>query len=93
MIQRHGIGVIGTDEWISPNPHRSIRTPSIIQMAKVINLRAARKRAARLQGEQRAAERRAQYGVPKAERLLGKARVDKALRVIDGHRIENGEGR
>ena len=93
MIQRHGIGVIGTDEWISPDPHRSIRTPSFIQMAKVINLRAARKRAARLQNEQRAAERRAQYGVPKAERLLVKARADKVLRVIEGHRIENGEGR
>lgn len=93
MIQRHGNGVIGTDEWISPDPRRSIRTPSIIQMGKVINLRAARKRAARLQGEQRAAERRAQYGVPKAERLLVKARADKALRVVESHRIENGEGR
>ena len=93
MIQRHGIGVIGTNEWVSPDPHRSIWTPSIVHMTKVINLRAARKRAARLQDEQRAAERRARYGVPKAERLLVKARADKARREIEGHRMENGEGR
>jgi hypothetical protein len=93
MIQRHGIGVIDTDGWVSPDPHRSIPTPSIVHMAKVINLRAARKRAARLQDEQRAAERRAQYGVPKVEKLLVKARVDKARREVEGHRIENGEGR
>jgi hypothetical protein len=62
-------------------------------MAKVINLRAARKRAARLQNEQHAAERRAEFGVPKAERLLVKARTDKARREIEGHRIGNGEGR
>jgi len=93
MIQRHGIGVIGTDGWVSPDPHRSIQTPSIVQMAKVINLRAARKRAARLQDEQRATERRAQFGVPKAEKLLVKARANKARREIEGHRVENGEGR
>ncbi|HEY0568097.1 MAG TPA: DUF4169 family protein [Xanthobacteraceae bacterium] len=62
-------------------------------MTKVINLRAARKRAARLQGEQRAAENRAQYGMSKAERLLVKSRGNKAERDLDVHRIENGEGR
>ena len=93
MIQRHGIGVIGTDGWVDPDPRRSIQTPSIVLMAKVINLRAARKRAARLQDEQRAAGRRAEFGVPKAERLLVKARTDKARAEIEGHRIENGEGR
>jgi len=93
MIQRHGIGVIDPDEWVSPDPSRSIRTPSFIHMAKVINLRAARKRATRLQVEQRAAERRAEFGVPKAEKLLVKARADKARREVEGHRIGNGEGR
>lgn len=93
MIQRHGIGVIGTDGWVTPDPRRSIWTPSIVQMAKVINLRAVRKRAARLQDAQRAAERRAEFGVPKAERLLVKARTDKARREVEGHRIGNGEGR
>jgi hypothetical protein len=62
-------------------------------MAKVINLRAARKRAARLLDGQRAAERRAQYGVPKAERNFVKAQGEKARKDIDGHRIGNGEGR
>ena len=62
-------------------------------MAKVINLRAARKRAARLLDGQRAAERRAQYGVPKAERLLAEAQGEKARKDVDGHRIGNGEGR
>jgi hypothetical protein len=93
MIQCHGIGVIHPDEWISPDPHTSIRIPSSIRMAKVINLRAARKRAARLQEEQRAAERRAQFGMSKAERLLVEARGEKARREVDGHWIGNGEGR
>ena len=93
MIQRHGIGVIQLDEWVSPDPRTSIQVPSFVHMAKVINLRAARKRAARLQDEQRAAERRAQFGLPKAERLLAKARTEKARREVDDHRIGNGEGR
>jgi hypothetical protein len=93
MIQCHGIGVIQLDEWVSPDPHTSIQVPSLVHMAKVINLRAARKRAARLQEEQRAVERRAQFGRSKAERLVVKARGEKARREVDGHRIENGEGR
>jgi hypothetical protein len=93
MIQCHGIGVIQLDEWVSPDPHTYIRIPSSIDMAKVINLRAARKRAARLQEEQRAAERRAQFGTPKAERLVVRARGEKARREVDGHWIGNGEGR
>ncbi|HEU5274238.1 MAG TPA: DUF4169 family protein [Xanthobacteraceae bacterium] len=62
-------------------------------MAKVINLRAVRKRLARLQGEQDAAERRAQFGVPKAERRLAKAQDEKARRNLDDHQIGKGEGR
>ena len=93
MIQCHGIGVIEPDEWISPDPLRCIWIPSNIHMAKVNNLRAARKRAVRLQEEQRAVQRRAQFGTPKAERLLVKARGEKARREVDGHRIGNGEGR
>ncbi len=93
MIHCHGIGVIELDEWVSPDPHTSIQVPSFVHMAKVLNLRAARKRAARLQDEQRAAERRAQFGRPKAERLLVKAQGEKARREVDGHRIGNGEGR
>jgi hypothetical protein len=93
MIQCHGIGVIELDEWVSPDPRTCIRIPSIVQMAKVINLRIARKRATRLQDEQRAAERRAHFGRPKAELLLVKARGEKARRDVDDHRIGNGERR
>ena len=93
MIHRHGIGVIHPDGWVSPDPPTCIRIPLTVQMAKVINLRVARKRAVRLQDEQRAAERRAQFGLTKAERLLAKARTDKARREVDAHRIGNGEGR
>ena len=92
MIQRHGIGVIERDEGGHPDPPQLIRLPSNVHMAKVINLRAVRKRAARLQDGQRAAERRAQYGMPKAERLLAKARDEKARRNLDGHQIGKGEG-
>jgi hypothetical protein len=93
MIQCHGIGVIQLDEWVSPDPHTSIQAPSFVHMTKVINLRLARKRAARLQEEQRAAERRTEFGRPKAERLLVKAQGEKARREVDGHWIGNGEGR
>jgi hypothetical protein len=31
--------------------------------------------------------------LPKAERLLAKARTEKARREVDEHRIGNGEGR
>ena len=82
MIQCHGIGVIQLDEWVTPDPRTSIQVPSFVRMTKVINLRLARKRAARLQEEQRA-----------AERLLVKAQGEKARREVDGHWIENGEGR
>ena len=93
MIQCHGIGVIQLDDWVSPDPVTSIQVPSFVHMTKVINLRLVRKRAARLREEQRAVERRAQFGKPKAERLLVKAQGEKARREVDGHRIENGEGR
>ena len=62
-------------------------------MAKVINLRAVRKRVARLQEGQHAAERRDRYGMTKAERDLVQARDDKARRNLDDHQIEKGEGR
>ena len=64
-----------------------------IHMAKVINLRSARKRTIRSQDEQRAAERRVLFGMPKAERLLMKTRAEKARQDLEGHRVEDGEGR
>jgi hypothetical protein len=62
-------------------------------MGKVINLGGVRKRAARLRDGQRAAERRALYGMSKAERLLREARDEKARQNLDDHQIEKGEGR
>jgi len=62
-------------------------------MGKVINLGVVRKRAARLRDGQHAAERRARYGMSKAERLLIKARDEKARQKVDDHQIEKGEGR
>ena len=93
MIHRHGIGVIHQDEGGHSRSTQGIRLLSFVQMAKIINLRAARKRAARLLDGQRAAERRAQYGVPKADRLFTKAQGEKARKDVDGHRIGNGERR
>jgi len=93
MIHRHGIGVIQLHEGGQARSTQYIWLPSAIHMAKVINLRIVRKRAARLKDGQRAAERRAEFGVPKAERLLAKAQGVKARCELDGHRIGNGEGR
>ena len=52
-----------------------------------------RKRTIRSQDEQRAAERRVLFGMPKAERLLMKTRAEKARQDLEGHRVEDGEGR
>jgi hypothetical protein len=61
-------------------------------MAPVINLRLERKRAKRRQAEQRAASQRLAHGRSKADRNLERSRNDKALRGVDQHRIETGDG-
>lgn len=60
-------------------------------MAEIINLRTARKRADRERSQERAAGRRAAYGVSKAERMLAKEERGKKNRELDTHRIETGE--
>ena len=62
-------------------------------MTEVVNLRSIRKRIVRLQDEQRAVERRILFGMPKGERRVVKARAEKARHDLEGHRIEDGEGR
>jgi len=62
-------------------------------MADLINLRTARKRAKRRQGDQRAAAQRLAHGQPKPQRKLEAARRAKAVRDLDRHRIEEGDGR
>jgi hypothetical protein len=61
-------------------------------MGNVINLRTARKRAARQHEAKRAGENRALHGQSKAERLQIKARGEKARRDLDQHRIHKGDG-
>jgi hypothetical protein len=63
------------------------------EMGLLINFRAARKRAARLHKEERAAQNRVQYGRTKAERDLEAARSSKAAREFEAHRIEKDRER
>jgi hypothetical protein len=60
-------------------------------MADVVNLRTARKRAARQQAEKDAAQNRLAHGRPKSKRKLDMARGVKACRDLELHRIERGE--
>lgn len=62
-------------------------------MAELINLRAARKRAARQQADRRAEANRLAHGQPKQSRKLDAAQREKAARDLDRHRIEEGDGR
>lgn len=62
-------------------------------MAELINLRTVRKRARRLQDEQRSQDNRLAHGRSKAQRKLAKAREEQASQMLDGHRIETGDGR
>jgi hypothetical protein len=56
--------------------------------ADIVNLRTARKRAARANDEKEAAERRVAHGTPKALRQETEARRDKTKRDLDGHRLD-----
>lgn len=55
-------------------------------MAEIVNLRLARKRKARAEKEDAAAEARARHGRTKAERELDAAREEKAVRDVEAHR-------
>ena len=62
-------------------------------MAEIVNLRIARKRAARSKAEGHAAERRLAHGVSTMERDRAAADRDKARQILDQHRIETGDRR
>jgi hypothetical protein len=62
-------------------------------MAEIVNLRIARKRAARGQAEQQAAAKRLAHGVAKLQRDRAAAERDKARETLDQHRIETGDRR
>ena len=57
-------------------------------MAEVVNLRTAKKQAARKAARSVADANAAKHGRTKAERELDKARADKATRALDGHKRE-----
>lgn len=60
-------------------------------MGDILNLRTARKRAARRQADQTAEQKRLVHGRSKSERKLTAAREDRAQHTLDQHRIGNGE--
>ncbi|SIP88284.1 protein of unknown function [Paracoccus thiocyanatus] len=57
---------------------------------KVINLRAARKSAARAAGRQQGDENAAKFGRSKAARLAEQQAADRLARHLDRHRREDG---
>ena len=57
-------------------------------MTTVVNLRSARKRAARAAEQAKAAERAARHGRSKAERERLEVEASKAAAHLDGHRRE-----
>jgi hypothetical protein len=60
-------------------------------MGDIVNLRTARKRAARRKADQTAEQQRRTHGRTKSERVLSATRDEKARRNLDQHRIGNGE--
>jgi hypothetical protein len=57
-------------------------------MSEIVNLKRHRKRLARAEEEQKAAENRRRFGRTKAERERGEAEDARAERHIDGHKRE-----
>jgi hypothetical protein len=59
-------------------------------LGEVVNLRLARKRAARAAGEEAAARNRASHGVSKPEREAARREAEHAGRLLDGARRDGG---
>ena len=60
-------------------------------MGDIVNLRTARKRAKRLEAEQKAAANRLTHGRTKADRTATQLLNDKAQLSLDLHRVETGD--
>lgn len=60
--------------------------------AEIVNLRLARKRKARADREQAAAESRALHGRSKADKARERQEASKAAAFVDGHRREPQDG-
>lgn len=58
-------------------------------MSEIVNLKRHRKRLARAEDEQKAAENRRRFGRSKAKRERDEAEAARAERHIDGHRRES----
>ena len=58
-------------------------------MSEIVNLRQARKRAARAAEEEKAAANRAKFGQGKAERAAAKAEAEKRRALLDGAKRED----
>jgi hypothetical protein len=74
--------------WRDLRPHRAARRYGGPQglMAEIVNLRQAKKQAARKAARAKGDENAAKFGRTKAERDLERARADKAARDLEGHR-------
>ena len=62
-------------------------------MAEIVNLRLARKRAARGKAETQAAKQRRAHGIAKSERDRAAAERAQARKLLEQHRIEPGDDR
>lgn len=60
-------------------------------MAEIVNLRLARKQAARKAARSAGAAQAAKFGRSKAEKTLTEARAAKAVHTLDAHKRETGE--
>ncbi|MBL4927447.1 DUF4169 family protein [Fuscibacter oryzae] len=58
-------------------------------MGEVVNLRSAKKQAARKAARQKGDENAAKFGLTKAEREVQKAQAEKAARDLDGHKLDD----
>ena len=88
---RHCIGAFGADGWNWKAPELTNVPGS--DMAEIVNLRIARKRAARSKADGHASEQRLNHGVSKSERERTSADRDKARQTLDQHQIEPGDRR
>jgi hypothetical protein len=61
-------------------------------MASIVNLRTARKQAARRRAEAAAAQNRLVHGCSRVEKALERAREEQARNNLDRHRIEAEDG-
>ena len=61
-------------------------------MAEIVNLRQARKRAARAEKERRAEENRTLHALPKRQRKQAAEETEQRLRRLDAHRLDGSAG-